>query len=122
LNIVDTEQSRSAAEEVGRQHSTIDILVNNAGVFKGKAFSALVPEDFDWMMTATFKGAFFTALYAQPHLLNGAVLSLLAARWSIPSQARAIPLCGQQVGLTGIHQRLRAGFERKGQSSIHCTS
>jgi NAD(P)-dependent dehydrogenase (short-subunit alcohol dehydrogenase family) len=76
LNIVDTEQSRSAAEEVGRQHSTIDILVNNAGVFKGKAFSALVPEDFDWIMTATFKGVFHRAICPAPPAQWGRVVTI----------------------------------------------
>jgi len=61
LDVTDHDSIRSAVAHAETEMGTIDILVNNAGVSRAQKLTDVMPDDFDFIMNANVRGAFFVA-------------------------------------------------------------
>jgi NAD(P)-dependent dehydrogenase (short-subunit alcohol dehydrogenase family) len=119
---------------IAQEFGKLDILFVNAGIFKGASLEAVNEEDFDEIMDANFKGAYFTIQKALPLLstsasiiFNGSVNALTgipnsslytAAKGAMHALARALAaeLIGRgirvntiSIGPTATHLLDRSG-------------
>ena len=119
---------------IGQEFGKLDVLFVNAGIFKGASMEAVNEVDFDEIMDANFKGAYFTVQKALPLLsasasiiFNGSVNALTgipnsslytAAKGAIHALARALAaeLIGRgirvntiSIGPTATHLLDRSG-------------
>ena len=60
MDVTDLGQVRGAVAEIEERWGRIDVLVNNVGFSRPAPALAVSPEDFDAMVDANLKGAFFT--------------------------------------------------------------
>jgi NAD(P)-dependent dehydrogenase (short-subunit alcohol dehydrogenase family) len=61
LDVTDPASIRSAVAHAETEVGPIDILINNSGVSSSQKLVDVTPEDFDFVMAANVRGAFFVA-------------------------------------------------------------
>lgn len=101
-DLANTDQIKELIEFVCEENAQLDILVNTIGPFQYKNLKDLTPEEWRYQMHFNLDVAFYTAHFAQEHLIKaeGHIVNFaFAGAETLTARAFATPYCAAKAGI-----------------------
>lgn len=115
-DVAETDQIRTAVEQIVDAHGRIDTLLNVAGVNIRQPSEAFTPEQFDFVLNINLRGAFFMAQEVGKQMLrqgSGSIVNIDSLNSDAPLKYVA-PYAMSKCGLNGMTRSLAMEWGPKG--------
>ncbi len=122
-DLTDLSQIAALFSAVEERFGGVDILINNAGIAQQKLFTDITEADFDAVMNADFKSAFFATQRALPHMLRqkaGRIINI-ASMWGEVGASCEVHYSAAKAALIGFTKAL-AKEEAPSGITVNCVS
>ncbi len=116
MDVRDVAGTRGAIDRAVAEHGRLDILVNNAGIGAEHDPLDVTEADWDTLVEANLKGAFFTTQAAARHMLDrgyGRVI-MISSQASLVGLPRSAVYCATKAGLNGLVRSLAIEWAAQG--------